>query len=684
MWPVGHLASLITITERKFEPGPSGGIGAYLRQRRFVQVTQPVRDYRRSAAGFPYAGRELPYRTLRFASLVTPDLDRPPDGPGEVPPPFFPTIGGVPHHFDMATTDHTDTSAPLRGPLLFVPFATDRPIADSIAAAVPVWNGAPAAWKVAAVPGVPLAFAALADGDRPGLTTATCHQIDWAVATSAAATVPAGEAPVLPAMREAKVSLPVLGQLAGAGAGATRVPLTYPPTYLQHGFGAGNPSHLFAAVGGPAATAAADRSGGVAAPSFTVQALSKALGPVADIAKVATGTFDPTTFLPTAKLFGALELKQLIGAVAPWADPASVVPAEAADSAALLSRLNEPGFLLPVPVLLHQDVADGTETLYAWKPPIKGFTAGILAVELRDGAELALTVVSRAPAGGGDPTSLVDGRLTRFDLVFAGVIAVQFDEFRFRSTGGTRMDVDVKGVRVEFRGALEFVQTIRDILPENGFSDPPYLTVLPTGVTAGYTLAVPTLGIGIVSIEGIALAAAVALPFTGDPAGVRFAISSRERPFLVTVALFGGGGFFAVGVNTAGPPQVEAAIEFGGNFSLDIGVASGNVHVMAGIYFAMLGSAVKLSGYLRMGGSVSVLGIVTVSVEFYLALTYDNGKAYGEATIKVSVDIFGFSTSVSLHVQKQFAGAAGDPTFGQLVGPADWQEYVDAFAEVGV
>ena len=85
---------------------------------------------------------------------------------------------------------------------------------------MPVSNGAPAAWKVAAVPGVPVAFAALADGDRPGLTTATCHQIDWAVATSAAATVPAGEAPVLPALREAKVSLPVLGQLAGAGAGA--------------------------------------------------------------------------------------------------------------------------------------------------------------------------------------------------------------------------------------------------------------------------------------------------------------------------------------------------------------------------------------------------------------------------------------------------------------------------------
>jgi hypothetical protein len=240
----------------------------------------------------------------------------------------------------------------------------------------------------------------------------------------------------------------------------------------------------------------------------------------------------------------------------------------------------------------------------------------------------------------------------------------------------------VEGVDVEFQGALSFVQTVRDILPSNGFTDPPFLTLLPTGIAAGYTLAVPTLGVGVVSIEGIALSAGVSLPFTGDPAGVRFAISSREHPFLVTVALFGGGGFFAFAVTTSGPPQVEAAIEFGGNFSLDIGVASGNVHVMAGIYFAMLGSAVKLAGYLRLGGSVEVLGVITVSVEFYLALNYDDGKAYGEATLSVSVEIFGLSKSVSLHVEKKFAGAAGDPTFADLVDLPAWQEYTAAFAAV--
>ena len=88
LWPLGHLASLITVTERKFEAGPTGSTGAYLCQRRFVRVTQSVRDYRLSADGFPHAGRELPFTGIRFATLVTPDLERPPGDPAKPPPPM--------------------------------------------------------------------------------------------------------------------------------------------------------------------------------------------------------------------------------------------------------------------------------------------------------------------------------------------------------------------------------------------------------------------------------------------------------------------------------------------------------------------------------------------------------------------------------------------------------------------
>ena len=77
--------------------------------------------------------------------------------------------------------------------------------------------------------------------------------------------------------------------------------------------------------------------------------------------------------------------------------------------------------------------------------------------------------------------------------------------------------------------------------------------------------------------------------------------------------------------------MLEAAFEFGATAALDIGVASGEVHIMAGIYFKMEKQTgrrqgeqmvASLTGYLRCGGSLCVLGIVRISVEFYLSFTY--------------------------------------------------------------
>src|SRR5690606_17663130 len=101
-------------------------------------------------------------------------------------------------------------------------------------------------------------------------------------------------------------------------------------------------------------------------------------------------------------------------------------------------------------------------------------------------------------------------------------------------------------------GPLKFVNTLRDIMPADGFSDPPYVTVDGAGILAGYTLAVPSLGIGIFSLQNLSLSAQLSLPFVGKPASVRFAVSERHKPFLVSVTLFGGGGFFALALSANG------------------------------------------------------------------------------------------------------------------------------------
>jgi hypothetical protein len=198
-------------------------------------------------------------------------------------------------------------------------------------------------------------------------------------------------------------------------------------------------------------------------------------------------------------------------------------------------------------------------------------------------------------------------------------------------------------------------------------------------------LGLPSVGVGIFSLQNIALTAALSVPFVDKPAGVCFAISERHKPFLVTVSLFGGSGFFSLAVSANGLEQIEAAIEFGGNISLNLVIASGGVYVMAGIYFALTANSVTLTGYLRCGGYLEVLGLISVSVEFYLALTYHKkerggNEVWGQASLKVCVKVAFFSKSVSLSVERRFAGSDGDPNFTETMAPTEWGEYLQAFA----
>jgi hypothetical protein len=91
------------------------------------------------------------------------------------------------------------------------------------------------------------------------------------------------------------------------------------------------------------------------------------------------------------------------------------------------------------------------------------------------------------------------------------------------------------------------------------------------------------------------------------------------------------------------------------------------------------------TGYLRCGGSLEVLGLISISVEFYLAFTYRNkagggNEVWGQATLTVSVKIAFFSTSVDLSVERRFAGSDGDPSFADTVRPLEWARYLQAFA----
>jgi hypothetical protein len=305
-----------------------------------------------------------------------------------------------------------------------------------------------------------------------------------------------------------------------------------------------------------------------------------------------------------------------------------------------------------------------------------------------DNVDTALTLdaIIETPLAGGAPQVTVNGALTGFGIGLANVIGIKFKSLSFSAPAGKKLDVaaDIEGDGLQFLGDLSFLNELRKFIPSGGFKDPPSVDVTPDGVTAGYSMAIPSVGLGLFSLENIKLSAALTLPFVPPaPLRFRFAFSERESPFIIMVSLLGGGGFFGIAVGPDGVEMLEASFEIGAQCSIDVVVASGSVHIMAGVYLKidMSSNESQLTGYLRAGGSLEVLGLISASIEFYLGFAYYFGppcKIAGEATVTIEVHVLFFSAAVHASLRREFS----DPqiSFADLIALADWSYYCDSFA----
>jgi hypothetical protein len=321
--------------------------------------------------------------------------------------------------------------------------------------------------------------------------------------------------------------------------------------------------------------------------------------------------------------------------------------------------------------------------------------------------QLRLVAEVQAPLRGGTPTTLVSCALPPFTLTLLGdtqFIAIHVVVMEFSVQPGRKTDVNValsdgkdgRPSGIEFLGPLAFVETLKEIIPFDGFSDPPYLDIQPSGLKAGFDLQIPDLAVGIFALSNIHVGAELSVPFIGESLEFRFFFATRENPFRLQVAFFAGGGFFAITISPKGLKVIEAAFEFGAAVEMSFVVASGSLSVMAGIYFRLEiegeSQAVQLTGYFRARGEVDVLGLISACIELYLELSYRSvggaSKAVGKASISIEVSVCFLSFSVSVTCEKQFAGSSGDPTFLETMGqyvdhrgtPHDaWAEYCDAF-----
>lgn len=674
--PTGHRFAAVEVVERRTDPKTSLAV---LVKTLTLVCRNPLRTFDWPPGVDPAVVRRLPFRRIRLTTLVSPPLDQQPGGnPGDF---WAATVNGAPFAFSAMGTDLDGREVPLAIPMIFVRAtkAFDPAVAEQVA---DTWNDWAAAHghPIGRIPtfGRRLAFApAKVRGDGSTsletafLTLGMTPVSGYVEQTWRSADVP----PFVPHVESAEVALAAAQSLAATPLGTAQI--EYDGQYAQQGFAragatpAQRAAEVFAVLTQPVPLVMAGaKAGALAVPNLRITGLSRELGPV--------GPLTPEGFDPAA-VFAGLGA-ELLGAV----PLASVVA-------------RETGAVTQAPRIVRQEIRgpDGSPSAilvrFSWRARLVRDPAGILEPHGPD-TSVTLRGWSRTELGPAAPTYEMTGETGGFDLNFFGAgasrcVTVAVERLVFHSGAGRPAVLEPQIGAVTFVGPLRFVEKLKDYVSFGG--NGPYVDVSMHRILAGVALSLPSIQVGVFSLADLAVRTELEVSLTGEAARLRFAICTRAQPFRLTVALFGGGGFFALEVSTAGLELVEAALEFGAACSVNLGVASGSVSIMAGIYLKLEkkdgGTSTTLEGFFRLNGEMSVLGLISLSIELYLSLRYveypdGTNKVVGRATVHVEVEVFLFSASVEVTCERRLGGTANDPTFADQVSSADWEEYCAAFA----
>ena len=754
LFPFGHRAAVVKITERKFHQQTQAAVN---RQRMFIVVLEKEVLYSRNDPDGKFI--EFPFQAVKINTNKTPNIDNPqqstlitvPSGGGprgfksrsgggaNTTYNFYINVANAPFPFDIIATDKEGKEHALRMPLAFMEnlIARDASLMQQV---INVYRGNSGnafnkKYNETAFNGQEVAYAEyLVDGD----TAFETEQVKFD-----AQVYPAkgeGDLKFHPKIKEARVYIQQINELTGI-----REPVTIGLEDDK------NEGEVFARVlsdnkidfsGG------SDKSGGFLVPNMGVSGLSKLQGPVnGKLDDLKSLKFVPEEFfeafedLPVAKIFGVIDIFSLLfgdsgspfdlsgaftemkNAVQSIRDEIDSIKneilflEEQAENAQqmvedqinnlkqtiknkvneLLQTLND---AVPrIPNLKAYVTEEAFYAEYKWQPQLGGqkieVIPSLLNVNVNNPSNaLSITTKFEKPFSA-DKAAAMNGlaRFEKFGIDIVPLLAVNFNYLEFRTGSsektGVKVDIDQNNP-IQFKGVLNFVNNLQSVIPSNGFSDSgPYMKLSPTGVTAGFDIAIPNVEVGICMISNISLGANVTLPFTGAPLTMGFNFCKRENPFMLTISCFGGGGYFMMVTTLHGIQSMEAAFEFGAAMSLNVGVASGGVSAMGGFYYKMEivegEKTTTLTGYLRLNGHLSILGLISLSLEFYLAFSavIIEGKVQkleGVATLKVKVEVLFFSKTVSVSVRRELKGADADPKFIEMIDQDDWQEYCLAFA----
>jgi hypothetical protein len=728
LYPFGHRAEYVEVTDRTVDPAGAEAI-AVLRKQRFLRITEPVRG--RSAQ--PRLARVFPFDSVEFAEQIFTGLDDPDAPDSEYKWERYPRLPLVPTGLadDLRRLEETEVPMPPGHWVGFSPIAEDLTTAvedveagadlelaaeqaanaeerikrieqltalrDQIQAIekartvatpwffTPSRGGTPVRFAVRCGTGgqeisveLPVVFAADAQYDETPTMTAFDTLADGQVATKLAnafakagggvVTLPGrsldlvGSAQPLAGDTLVVKGLNIVGVRDGRGFRPRLGPPPAPddvgaqPGYaaewaieadlpemrtLLPGLPATHGTRLvfsrdFAERGDqervPFRTLAeqavgidfsknADRSGGLISPVIDATGLSRDNGLVNADGLL---SMDPTQLVEADATLLGIGLQSLLAGVT--------------SAPIIISDLSAGG--MPVVKMLWEKV------------PLHADGAPLGSVEGWDQPAMTLSVVS----GENTETTCT---VTDFALTFpktTPLLSLRFRTVRFRQLNDQPPVLEIEGLDAEFLGALDLLKGLQEKV---GLGDAlPQLQVTGDAIVARYALPVPDVAVAAFVMRNLTFSAAVTVPFRGEAVSVALGFASRERPFNLSVLMFGGGGYVDLAFAGGDISRLEICLEFGAAVAVSFVIASGEAHVLGGIRYELVNHGTpaaprleaRLTGYLRIGGSLQILGLVSMSVELMLELGYQTtgNRLVGRATLVLELDLTLWSDTVEL------------------------------------
>jgi len=679
MYPLGHRAKFLQVVERIYDSDATAGGAAVLRFVNVLTIVEPVRHAPGDGPirrGFPLGDVEIT-RTV-FTDLATPVWQEfPLPNVGMVPTHFTPTtLGGLTVQFPIACTTSAGV-VKLIIPMLFV--ADFRPAAESLtdpglAQRLATDYGA----NEVRIPPTDIDLVgAPADAQPPHAAAATDAPVNVDVHEVHSLTI-AGVTDGLNLaddgyrckLTQFELALPALRALRGDD---THAIVTFSNKYLQSGASEDVLLEMLPDQKVPIDfTHAADRSGGLLKPSYITNAISRQFGPIDrfSLPDPITKNINVESLFPSpdATLLG-FPLKSLLTELKAPPEITSIPASASAPEVRM--RWPRPGDAPVNLTSVEPFVAKPTTTL-----------------------DLTITIAPNKA----DTNCVVKDFTLELPPGDNKVLRLTFATMTFSQHDGKSPSLEVTGVKAEFLGDLKLLQQLQDAVEQAASGLPSSLgavakliDVKPTGITVHYALAIPSIACGAFVMRNMAFTTSIEVPFGPSPLSISLAFAARANPFQLAVMMFGGTGYVELELNRDGLKRFEASLEFGAFVAVDFVVASGEVHALGGVRFVMESSgAVTIAGYLRVGGSVEVLGLISVSIELCLTLAYKSEQQalVGRATLVIEIDLTLWSDKVELdsgewkfaggaHMQRTlFAAASAPDTF------ALWQAYRRAFADL--